>query len=53
MFVEMNALDHAAGNALRALPPTMQQDIMAEGSVRGRNPSAILMARIRKVQSGR
>uniref|UniRef100_A0A7S4QH61 Uncharacterized protein n=1 Tax=Alexandrium monilatum TaxID=311494 RepID=A0A7S4QH61_9DINO len=50
-FVELNGLDVAAGNALRALPLELQQDVMAEGSVRGRNPSAILMARIRKVQS--
>ena len=53
MFTEKNGLDVAAGNALRALPLDVQQDVMAEGAVRGRNPSAILMARIRQVQSMR
>lgn len=53
IFCDANQLDVAAANALRALPPDLRQDVMAEGSVRGRNPSAILMARIRKVQSRR
>jgi len=51
VFTGMNNLDHAAGNALRALPLYVQDMVMGEGPVRGRNPSAILMAWIRKYQS--
>jgi len=51
LFLEANNLDVAAGNALRALAPALRMDVIAEGTIKGRNPSAILMARIRKVQS--
>jgi len=47
----MNGLDIASGNALRALPPPQQHVVIGEGHIRGRNPSAILMGRIRKAQA--
>jgi len=51
IFLASNKMDIAAGNALRALPLHLQQAVIAEGPVHGRNPSAIVMARIRRVQT--
>ena len=48
VFCRSAGADHVSEQALRALPPHLQQLVMAEGSVAGQNPSALLLQRIRK-----
>jgi len=51
-FASQNAIDASAEAALRSLPPELQQCVLLEGPVRGtKNPSAVLMSRIRRVRS--
>lgn len=53
MFVQQNSIDHASETALRALPLEKQYLVIQEGMVQGcKNPSAVLMGRIRKAQIG-
>eukprot|EP00929_Paragymnodinium_shiwhaense_P091559 TRINITY_DN51482_c1_g2_i1.p2 TRINITY_DN51482_c1_g2~~TRINITY_DN51482_c1_g2_i1.p2 ORF type:complete len:188 (-),score=17.65 TRINITY_DN51482_c1_g2_i1:248-811(-) len=51
VFCDANNLDIASANALRTLMPWQRDIVITEGPVRGRNPSAILMGRVRKVQA--
>lgn len=52
-FASENAIDASAEAALRALPHDLQQKVLQEGPVRGtKNPSAVLMSRIRRVRKG-
>ncbi|CAJ1434235.1 unnamed protein product [Effrenium voratum] len=51
VFCRSAGADQNSEQALRALPPHLQQLVMAEGSIAGANPSAVLMGRIRKVEN--
>ncbi|CAE8644106.1 unnamed protein product, partial [Polarella glacialis] len=50
VFCRSASADQSSELALRALPLHLQQAVMSEGSIAGFNPSAILMARVRKVE---
>eukprot|EP00927_Polykrikos_kofoidii_P007358 TRINITY_DN13006_c2_g1_i1.p1 TRINITY_DN13006_c2_g1~~TRINITY_DN13006_c2_g1_i1.p1 ORF type:complete len:1258 (+),score=213.79 TRINITY_DN13006_c2_g1_i1:73-3846(+) len=51
VFALQNAIDSSAEAALRTLPSDLQRRVLEEGSVRGtKNPSAVLMSRIRRVR---
>lgn len=50
-FCRASGVDQNSELALRALPPQLQQVVVAEGAIMGMNPSAILIARIRKVET--
>lgn len=49
-FLQETRADQRASGALRALPAELQRKVVAEGPVSGTNPSAVLMARVRKVE---
>merc|ERR1712137_504319 len=49
-FLETNKVDTRAAASLRSLPMDVQQKVIAEGPVTGTNPSAVLTARIRKIE---
>jgi len=51
VFCRSAGADQNSEQALRALPAHLQQAVMAEGSIAGLNPSAVLMGRIRKVEN--
>lgn len=51
VFCRSAGADQNSEQALRALPVHLQQLVMAEGSIAGLNPSAVLMGRIRKVEN--
>lgn len=50
-FCMQNRVDQSAAATLRNMRPEQQVAVMQEGPLAGSNPSAVLMARIRKVQS--
>lgn len=50
-FITENKIDPRAASALRALPLELQQKVVAEGEIKGTNPSAVITGRIRKVQA--
>lgn len=50
-FAADNKLDRKAEEALRALHPELQHRILLEGHISGSNPSAVLMSRIRALES--
>jgi len=50
-FVQQNAFDSGALAAFKALREDIRRQVMAEGPVTGNNPSAMLVARIKKVES--
>lgn len=53
LFASQNIIDASAEAALRGLTPDLQQKVIQEGPVRGtKNPSAVLMSRIRRLRSG-
>jgi hypothetical protein len=47
-FIAENSIDEKAAGALREASPHIQQLVMQEGNITGRNPSAILLSRIRR-----
>mmetsp|Transcript_43472 Transcript_43472/g.81635 ORF Transcript_43472/g.81635 Transcript_43472/m.81635 type:complete len:499 (+) Transcript_43472:63-1559(+) len=47
-FLEQNSVDAGASDALRQAPPHIQSKVIEEGNLTGRNPSAILLSRIRR-----
>jgi len=49
-FLGENGIDNTAGTMLRECDPEIQKRVVAEGSVTGRNPSAIVASRIRRAQ---
>merc|ERR1719375_1889724 len=49
-FVKVNGVDPRAASMLKALPKECQDSILADGPVSGTNPSAVLTARIRKLE---
>lgn len=49
-FCTASGVDQSAELSLRALPAHAQQMVMADGPAVGFNPSAILMARVRKAE---
>lgn len=52
-FCAENSIDSSAQAHLRKLPPSELKKVLDEGPVRGtKNPSAVLMSRIRKVKEG-
>ncbi|CAK0821274.1 unnamed protein product, partial [Prorocentrum cordatum] len=51
-FAEANGLDDNCREALRQKPPDIQEQVIQQGPVDGRNPSAMVMARIAKLMSG-
>jgi len=51
VFCRSAGADQNSEQALRALPVHLQQLVMAEGSIAGLNPSAVLIGRIRKVEN--
>eukprot|EP00747_Dinoflagellata_sp_TGD_P209783 gnl/TRDRNA2_/TRDRNA2_83156_c0_seq1.p2 gnl/TRDRNA2_/TRDRNA2_83156_c0~~gnl/TRDRNA2_/TRDRNA2_83156_c0_seq1.p2 ORF type:complete len:414 (-),score=87.37 gnl/TRDRNA2_/TRDRNA2_83156_c0_seq1:97-1338(-) len=53
VFLSANNVDAESSDRLRALPPHLQQAVMQRGPVGdSRNPSAILLARVREVEQG-
>jgi len=53
-FLAANPVDPEAGDRLRALPTSLQQAVMRRGPVSDtRNPSAVLIARMRDAELGR
>jgi len=50
-FIKENGLDSHAEEALRKQTDEVIQAILSEGPLRGRNPSALLVARIRQITS--
>lgn len=51
VFAQQNAIDASAEGALRGLPSDLKAKVLDEGPVRGtKNPSAVLMSRIRRVR---
>eukprot|EP00927_Polykrikos_kofoidii_P078906 TRINITY_DN75703_c0_g1_i1.p1 TRINITY_DN75703_c0_g1~~TRINITY_DN75703_c0_g1_i1.p1 ORF type:complete len:284 (-),score=32.42 TRINITY_DN75703_c0_g1_i1:171-1022(-) len=51
IFVAQHGADYSAERALRALPVDLQCRVLNEGPLRATNPSAVLMSRVRRVQS--
>jgi hypothetical protein len=52
-FIDENTLDERAGDALRACHPQVQQAVLDRGNLVGaRNPSSVLLARIRDETKG-
>lgn len=49
-FLVDNKVDSRAAASLRQLPMELQQKVVAEGPVTGTNPSAVMTARIRKIE---
>jgi len=53
-FLSSCRIDPEAANRMRALPPALQQSIMRRGPLADtRNPSAVLIARVREAECGR
>jgi len=53
-FLGSCPIDPEAANRMRALPPALQQSVMRRGPLaETRNPSAVLIARVRDAESGR
>lgn len=50
-FLNENRIDPRAAAALRAMPIDLQLKVLGEGPVTGTNASAVLTARIRKIES--
>lgn len=51
-FISAYGVDASAESALRSLPPELQRQVISDGPLRGLNASALLMSRVRRVQSG-
>lgn len=51
-FLAVNNLDEKCAEVLRIQPADVQQMVVALGPVEGRNPSAMVMGRLAKCQSG-
>jgi len=51
-FVQMNRLDDLAERDLRAQTPQVQDAVMQEGAITGRNISAVLASRIKRIVGG-
>eukprot|EP00441_Pelagodinium_beii_P045253 CAMPEP_0197625526 /NCGR_PEP_ID=MMETSP1338-20131121/4869_1 /TAXON_ID=43686 ORGANISM="Pelagodinium beii, Strain RCC1491" /NCGR_SAMPLE_ID=MMETSP1338 /ASSEMBLY_ACC=CAM_ASM_000754 /LENGTH=417 /DNA_ID=CAMNT_0043195957 /DNA_START=60 /DNA_END=1310 /DNA_ORIENTATION=+ len=51
-FIVRHGLDEAAAQALRILPGHMQQEVMNTDLNNCRNPSAVLMGRVRSLEAG-
>jgi len=52
-FLQINAVDPDAAMRLRGLPPHLQHRVLERGDLRHtRNPSAVLIARVRDAESG-
>jgi len=51
IFVTQHGADYSAERALRALPVDLQCRVLNEGPLRAQNPSAVLMSRVRRVQT--
>ena len=51
-FLAANNVDETAAAMLRGLPPDQQQAVIARGNVDGRNPSAMLLGRVRDLNKG-
>lgn len=49
VFLTENGIDQDAETKLRQQPPQVQQAVVKEGPCTGRNPSAILFSRIRRI----
>jgi len=53
-FLSSCPIDPEAANRMRALPPAMQQSVIRRGPIADtRNPSAVLIARVRDAETGR
>lgn len=51
IFIAQFGVDASAESALRSLPSELQRQVISDGPLRGLNASALLMSRIRRVQS--
>lgn len=47
-FVQENDLDEKSSQALLFCPPDVQQEVLSHGPLEGRNPSAMVMGRIKR-----
>jgi len=47
-FVQENDLDEKSSQALLFCPPDVQQQVLSQGPLEGRNPSAMVMGRIKR-----
>lgn len=53
-FIRNNELNDKATEALRGAPPNVQREVMERGSTTGtRNPSAVVLSRIRDAEAGK
>lgn len=50
-YLARNNIDSNAGSVLRALPPDLQEQVMSSDLSNSRNPSAVLLSRIRQLEA--